>query len=272
MGRELKRVPLDFNWPLDKTWEGYLNPNRTSKDCLFCDHSGYGPEAKKIYEQWYGNAEFDAAEYGATPLQPDHPSIVAFAKRNVEDSPGGFYGRGEAAVRREALRLWEMWHKQWCHNLIQADVDALWEDERLRNFKEKPTADELNAAYMLGMGHDSINSWVCLDARLKREGIADKKLCTYCGGEGQIWPSPEARKLYEEWKEYDPPTGDGFQLWENTSEGSPQTPVFETLDGLCSWCEDYATTFADFKATKEEWKKMLEGDNVHHRKGDVVFI
>ena len=26
MGREVKRVALDFNWPLHKVWEGFQNP------------------------------------------------------------------------------------------------------------------------------------------------------------------------------------------------------------------------------------------------------
>ena len=28
MGREIKRVPLDFDWPLDKPWKGFVNPYR----------------------------------------------------------------------------------------------------------------------------------------------------------------------------------------------------------------------------------------------------
>ena len=52
----------------------------------------------------------------------------------------------------------------------------------------------------------------------------------------------------------EPPKGEGYQLWNTTSEGSPISPVFETLDKLCEWCEVNATTFGKFKATKEEWK------------------
>lgn len=26
MGRELKRVPLDFDWPLNERWKGYVSP------------------------------------------------------------------------------------------------------------------------------------------------------------------------------------------------------------------------------------------------------
>lgn len=49
----------------------------------------------------------------------------------------------------------------------------------------------------------------------------------------------------------EPPKGEGYQLWNTTSEGSPISPVFETLDKLCEWCEVNATTFGKFKATKK---------------------
>lgn len=39
MGRELKRISLDFEWPLDKTWKGYLNPHRDP--CKSCGGGGY---------------------------------------------------------------------------------------------------------------------------------------------------------------------------------------------------------------------------------------
>ena len=70
----------------------------------------------------------------------------------------------------------------------------------------------------------------------------------------------------------DPPKGDGYQLWETTSEGSPCSPAFATLDELCEWCESNATTFADFKASKEKWRSMLEDNSVYHREGNVTFI
>lgn len=69
-----------------------------------------------------------------------------------------------------------------------------------------------------------------------------------------------------------PPTGDGFQLWETTSEGSPTSPVFATLDELCAWCETNATTFASETATAEKWREMLITDNVHHQNGNITFI
>jgi len=66
--------------------------------------------------------------------------------------------------------------------------------------------------------------------------------------------------------------GDGFQLWSTTSEGSPISPVFESLDELCEWASENETTFALFKASKEEWKSMLENDFVFHKEGNITFI
>lgn len=71
-----------------------------------------------------------------------------------------------------------------------------------------------------------------------------------------VWYNDELKDLW--FKEV--PTGGGYQLWENTTEGSPQSPVFKTLEELCEWCEDNAYTFADHKATKKQWYKMLSSD------------
>lgn len=51
----------------------------------------------------------------------------------------------------------------------------------------------------------------------------------------------------------DPPVGNGYQLWETTSEGSPISPVFATPEELAEWCEDGATVLGFEKISKEEW-------------------
>lgn len=303
MGRKLRRVPLDFDWPIDETWAGYLNPFRECQEkCAACDGSGYSPDAKRFKDQWYGHAAFDPAAYGATPLTIDHPEVRAFAARNVDRSPDYYdveiIGR-ELAIEREAYRLFRHWKDQWCHHLIQADVDALVADERLWDFTRTPrteeqreivrakiaagknswlpesngytpTADEVNAWSLAGMGHDSINSWVCIKARCEREGVPQH--CEACGGSGESWPSNAHRELAERYVEIEPPTGDGYQLWETTSEGSPTSPVFATLDELCEWAAGNATTFGSFTASKEDWMRMLGEDFVVHKEGNCVFI
>jgi hypothetical protein len=46
MGRELRRVPLDFDWPINKTWEGFLNPHYVAKKCEACAGTGYHTSVK----------------------------------------------------------------------------------------------------------------------------------------------------------------------------------------------------------------------------------
>lgn len=71
---------------------------------------------------------------------------------------------------------------------------------------------------------------------------------------------------------YEPPIGEGYQLWETTSKGSPQSPVFSSLEELSEWCSENTTTFGSFKATKEKWKEMLSNNCVYHTSGNVTFI
>lgn len=295
MGRTLKLVPLDFQYQFGKVWVGYINPFRQLRlDCPACEGKGYGPEARVFSDQWYGLAPFDPVAYGATPLTRDHPAIIQLAQRNVSKAPH-YYGTGVMGVQREIDRLFYHFHNQWSHHLIQADVDALVAHERLGDFTKRPrtpeqeeklketggywlrewngytpTADEVNAWSLEGMGHDAINQYCCVEARCEREGVV--MLCQVCEGEGEAWARPEDKVAFETWEPYDPPEGEGYQLWETTSEGSPKSPVFKTLDELCGWCADHATTFADFKATAEEWRDMLDKDNVHARQGHMIFL
>lgn len=295
MGRKLMRVPMDFSWPLNKVWGGYLNPYTAQNiDCPDCDGSGSAPEAKRFKDEWYGHAPFDPAAYGATPLTVDHPGVQEAARNNIKRSPE-YYGNGERAIEREARRLHNLWRGQWNHHLIQADVDALVAAERLMDFTRRPrtaeqeeqlkaaggywlpesngyvpTADEVNAWSMRGFGHDAINQEICVRARCERHGYPVE--CARCGGDGGLWPTPEIKQLSEDWKEVEPPTGEGFQLWETTSEGSPTSPVFATLDELCAWCEHGATTFGSNKTSAAEWRRMLDADFVVHQEGNAVFL
>lgn len=269
MGRELKRVSLDFDWPLNIVWKGYVSPYR-SQECTVCGGSGYSPEARRLYDQWYGNASFDPAETGSEPLAPDTPAVWEFAKRNVERD-ALFYRqmhgspRAFDAIRMEAARLAEMWNRQWNHHLEQADVDALIAADRLWDFTRvpltdehraivaekmrnggnswlpfdngyRPTAAEVNEWAIRTTGHDSLNSWVCVTAKCQRLGVPER--CEFCGGDGAIWFSERIKQLADAWyddERYGPPEGDGWQVWETVSEGSPISPVFTDADGVYRW-------------------------------------
>jgi hypothetical protein len=54
----------------------------------------------------------------------------------------------------------------------------------------------------------------------------------------------------------------GWQLYETTSEGTPVSPVFPTLEELATWCETGATVFASLTWTREQWLASFRNDSL----------
>lgn len=274
MGRTLKRVPMDFDAPLREVWKGYLMPDRLIEPrCADCKN-GYSRRGQELMDLWYGNAPFGPADTGSTPFTVDTPAVRDLAQRHVGQA-SDFYGSGEAAVVREARRLASLYNGCWCHHLDQGDVDALVEAGRLRDFTHTfrrgegwqkieppviPTAAEVNEWSLRGFGHDSISASVVVRARCKREGVADT--CQTCDGHATVEAYEGQRAEVEAWEWTEPPEGDGYQIWETTSEGSPISPVFATLDELCEYAAANCTTFGSSTASAEGWHKMLDDDVV----------
>lgn len=263
MGREVKRVPLSFDWPMKETWDGYLRPKRLDeKSCEACK-SGYSPEAERLKDRWYGYVPFDPSETGSTPFTVETPEVRAFAERNVSNSPD-YYGAGEAAIVREAQRLINIWNGQWSHHLHQRDVDVLIAEGRLSGFKgQNPTAEQVNAWSLGGFGHDSINQWIVVRAECERLGVPE--VCASCEGHGSTERWPGQRAEAEAWEHVEPPVGDGWQMWETTSEGSPMSPVFETPEALAEWLADTgASMFGSTAATRDHWLSIITGADFAH--------
>ncbi len=51
-----------------------------------------------------------------------------------------------------------------------------------------------------------------------------------------------------------------FMLYEDTTEGTPLSPAFATLEEVAEYAAKHCSTFADFKATAEEWLRMLQSE------------
>lgn len=247
MGREVRRVPLDFNHPLDEVWPGFLMPESLHENkCPDCEN-GYSEHAQNLHNLWYGYLPFDPASTGSRPLTASSPAVRAFAERNIAGAPE-CYGTGETAIVREATRLADRWNGQWCHHLAQQDVDALAAHGRLHDFTHTwvkgagwqpkdppvtPSAAQVNDWSLRGHGHDSINAMIAVEARCEREGMPVR--CATCEGHATLEAYPGQRAEAEAWEREEPPTGEGWQLWETVSEGSPISPVFASADGLASW-------------------------------------
>lgn len=247
MSREVRRVPVDFDWPLHKVWEGYLMPDSLhGEPCPDCKN-GYSPHAQNLFDLWYGYIPFDPHSTGSTPLRHDTPAVREFAERNVQRAPE-YYGHGESAIVCEARRLADLWNGSWCHHLAQDDVDALVEADRLYDFTHTwspetrwqkieppvfPTAEQVNEWSLRGFGHDSCNAHIVIAARCAREGV--RTTCQTCQGHANVEVYPGQRADADAWEHTEPPTGEGWQLWETVSEGSPVSPVFETAEALAQW-------------------------------------
>lgn len=221
MGRELKRVPLDFNWPLKKTWGGFINPYY--KHCPDCNN-------------------------GVTPARERLSDLVNLLMISGSDSLKGenhpYFGYMVNGV-----------YGRWGN----PSKDMIDLTEGLAGRKKD------------GFGHDAIDRWTAEKKIIEVAGLTeDWGICPTCKGEGM---DPAFKEAYEAWKETPVPEGEGYQLWENTSEGSPMSPVFKTLEDLCEWCAPNASVFGTATMiSKERWFSMLSKDFVTYQDGNVVFI
>jgi hypothetical protein len=182
------------------------------------------PETRQLYEDWYDN-----------------------------DGHGvrWWYNYDKDGRACEVVEAYPGACRRWMDKLTQDEVDALAEEMRFphvthewvegdgwnpKNPMPKVLAEDVNKANSVGargMGHDALNCWICVKVRAKRLGIYGT--CECCGGKGRVVTNPELEKKADEWEPEGPPEGEGWQVWETVSEGSPITPVFATAEELIDY-------------------------------------
>lgn len=158
--REVKRVALDFDWPIGKgkVWKGYIAP--PERQCRHCD---YGASEAYMHIEKHVNAMFFDS---AARSDPQYKAIL------------------QALAGRAPLSA------KLGHDVV----------------------DRNNAVLKLGELAGLPKNW---------------EFCPHCGGHG-IEPG-------NEWQPFEPPSGAGWQLWETTTEGSPESPVLGSADELADW-------------------------------------
>jgi hypothetical protein len=203
MGREIKRVAANFDWPLEKIWDGFLmGDDLLAIPCKTCDQSGVNAATKRISDNFYGDGRDDPERWCDKITQDEVAELV------------------------KAGRLIDLTHT--------------WSRERKWQPKDPPympTADEVNRAqsgsFLSSVHHDAISRWILIKARAKRLGVYGD--CSRCGGHGEGWRSDAHHAAHDAWTETEVPSGDWWQVWETVSEGSPVTPAFATAEELIGY-------------------------------------
>jgi len=118
MHQTVKRVLLDFNWPLGKVWDGYVSPHIASTRCTPCGGHGYSPEAQELVDTFYSRK--DASVFAAHGITEKNHSdfilaIITGDKELLEGNPMCKLSRDD--FRNLSDQLNEDRRPGWCFEL-----------------------------------------------------------------------------------------------------------------------------------------------------------
>lgn len=237
MGRELKRVPLNFDWPLKKTWEGFLNPHWKPCPADNVDCFGGATAAGKwldavarlvtlLGEDAMANAPRAQAHFRRTGRIYPHPYLQEWTQAPRHEMPRDVHDKLRA-IENQAQRMRALHQYYDAHpaRVLPLTPELLALVQGLCGGRLDPMGGG-SASYALS------RKFVAL------AGLDEERwgVCTVCRGEGM---DPAVKEIYEAWQRTGPPAGDGWQVWETVSEGSPVSPVFATAVGLARWLVDH---------------------------------
>lgn len=203
MSREVKRVALDFDWPLGKVWEGFLLPERL--------HEVPCPAG---------------CSNGSTAAGEWLSSLVYLLLMLPDEVPEWKNPRTDSA-RRGQLHPWLQSLEHRPSGPPSADIAEL-------------TGGLAGRPPRQPFGHDALDQWQACKAVVRAAGLDPDTWgrCPQCKGRATVEAYEGQRAEADAWESHEPPAGDGWQLWETVSEGSPMSPAFATADELASWMSD----------------------------------
>ena len=267
MSLTLKRVPLDFDWPLRKIWQGYENTlDDGGVRCTLCNGDGMTPECRFLHETYYRHNINDTGFFGAF-IGTNMVAVPDAAELKHMGWPDRIIQNIEWARKAGFTSL-----THWSDKLDEEDIRLLAKAKRLdevhifrRGKWIKPksasqiTPDDINR--FIGMYKGSISGfeWAGTKRRLRKMGA--KHACGACKGKGHVYHDIAKKKAYDRWKRTEPPKGPGFQLWETVTDGSPISPVFESGLELATWAEEHPKDCNE-SHTLQVWLKMIMTDSV----------
>ena len=203
MGREIKRVPVDFDCELGSTWGGFLNPHY--KECAECGGRGSTKSAQAL-EVLVGRLMVAGAD---STGRPDGYNGQPLLVPNYPNAP------------RQHYRHWP--HPYLVEMGIADPGDTF--HELTTGLAGRPPSGPF--------GHDACDRWSASKAIVKAAGLPESwGECGACGGEGL---DPSAADAYNAWEATPPPTGPAYQIWQTVSEGGPVSPPFLDPEDLADW-------------------------------------
>jgi hypothetical protein len=208
MGREIKRVALDYKFEIGQVWPGFINEHY--RECPHCKH-GYTLAGARLND------------------------LVSLIMLSGDDAR-----RGKA-------------HPYFYDMPLYDTAGRIPPSKDMANLTEG-----LSGRQSSFMGHDVCDRGSAVKKIIAAAGMPDDwGICPHCKGDTV---DPAVKEAYEAWTETPPPSGDGYQLWSTTTEGTPMTPVFETPEELARYCADQdVSTFGSSTADYETWLKFIRG-------------
>jgi hypothetical protein len=110
------------------------------------------------------------------------------------------------------------------------DLDALRQSPEYREITRFLCGRDARLSLL---GHDSMDAWEAVRTLGRLSGLPEGwETCKTCNGSGI---HPDDQEEYDNWELTPPPEGEGWQVWETVSEGSPISPVLDSKEGVVRW-------------------------------------
>lgn len=234
MSREVRRVPSGFDWPLDTLWGGYVMPDRLKRNhCPDCEN-GWTAAAGWLRTfcrriQHLGD-DIRNQESG----RPMHLYLT--------EDPNPFTTRGAIdPVTRQWTEL---------PRIIRPSADILPLLAGLTGRSEEDLLHPLSGDH----------SYRIVMKLVAAAGLDPDTwgICTTCSGEAALDAYEGQSADIQAWEPTEPPTGDGWQLWQTVSEGSPISPVFPSAEELARWMASPAYTWGAAKQGRPSYEHALK--------------